>query len=77
MADWLRFTKDGRDIARRGHRRTLQKLAALTQREGRPEMPTWLPSRFEFALATVLLAVFSAALELVEVLVGNSHPFLK
>jgi hypothetical protein len=38
-------------------------------------MPKWLLSRFELALAAVLLAVFSAALELVEVLVRNLPPF--
>jgi hypothetical protein len=38
-------------------------------------MAKLLPSRFELALAAVLLAVFSATLELVEVLVRTLHPF--
>jgi hypothetical protein len=38
-------------------------------------MTKWLPSRFEPALTAVLLAVFFAGLELVEVLVMTLHPF--
>jgi hypothetical protein len=38
-------------------------------------MPNWRPSRFELALAAVLLAVFFAALELVEAFVTLHHSF--
>jgi hypothetical protein len=37
-------------------------------------MPIRLPSRFELALAAALIAVFSATLELVKVLVLALHP---
>jgi hypothetical protein len=38
-------------------------------------MPNWFQSRFELALAAVLLAVFFATLELVEAFMTLHHPF--
>jgi len=66
----LRVAKDRREIARRGHRSSLQKPL---QHNIHPEMPNWLLSRFELALAAVLLAAFSAAR--VEVLLRKLPPF--